>query len=350
MQAVQDRELILAVLRRENLVTGGIRLAPFGGDGSDRRFCRILRDNGPGLIAVLPAVILPRALAEARSSFLIGRHLRSRGVPVPAILGYDEETGVILFEDLGDLLLHEVVRRLAGQPGKILGWYRKAIDALVTLQLDGCRDFDPGFCWDGEHYDLELMLERESGYFLRAFCRDFLELGDESPALANEFKEIAAKAAGEPAGYLLHRDFQSRNLMVRGEEVMIIDFQGARFGPLGYDIASLLLDPYADLAPELQGNLLTYYVEALGHRGGGAEGAFREAYFFLRLQRNLQIIGAYAFLSARKGKTFFRQYLLPALTALDQHLRGPAGAAYPCLRELAAECLVLTARREPAGN
>ncbi|MEJ2032781.1 MAG: phosphotransferase [Deltaproteobacteria bacterium] len=343
MQTSLGQKAVLALLRREKLATGSVCLGPLGGDGSDRRFFRISRDRGPGMIAVLPADT-PRGRAEARSSFLIGSHLHSRGVPVPNIHGYDEETGIILFEDLGNLLLHEKVQQLADRPEEILSWYRKALDALIGLQFDGCRDFDPAFCWDGDCYDVELMLERESGYFLRAFCRDFLGLGNCASGLTGELEKIASRAAREPSSYLLHRDFQSRNLMIRGEEVVIIDFQGARFGPLCYDIASLLLDPYASLAPELQASLFNIYIKALACRSGIEKDAFREGYFFLRLQRNLQIIGAYAFLSAQKGKPFFRQYLLPALKALDLHLSGPAGTAFPCLRELAADCLAITAK------
>lgn len=347
MQSLPNQEAVLALLRRENLATGSVHLTRLGGDGSDRQFIRIRRDRGPGLIAVLPAAT-SRGRDEARSSFLIGSHLRVKGVPVPAIYGYDEQTGIILFEDLGDLLLHDVVRR-AGRR-EILSWYRKALAALIGLQLDGCRDFDPAFCWDGDRYDAALMLERESGYFLQAFCRDWLGIEEIPAGLAAEFEAIADRAAREDSLYLLHRDFQSRNLMIRGGEVVVIDFQGARFGPLGYDIASLLLDPYAGLAPELQEILFQDYSEALAHRLDIDQEALREGYFFLRLQRNLQIIGAYAFLSARKEKPFFRQYLLPALTALDRHLRGPLAAAFPCLRELAAKGLAITVRQEAAGT
>ncbi|MDA8165171.1 MAG: phosphotransferase [Desulfobacteraceae bacterium] len=346
LQESRDQELVLALLRREGLASGTVGLVPLGGDGSDRRFFRVTRDHGPGLVAVLPSPTLPRARAEARSAFLIGRHLHARGVPVPAILGYSEDEGLILFEDLGTVLLHEVIKRLAGRPGEILGWYRKAVDALIRLQLDGGHGFDPDFCWDGGRYDVPLMLERESGYFLHAFCRDLLGLGEGPPGLAAEFQAIAARAAAEPANTLLHRDFQCRNLMVRGGEVVIIDFQGARLGPLGYDLASLLLDPYAGLFPELQEEILRYYIEALGRRLPIDGSRFREGYFFLRLQRNLQIIGAYAFLSGQKGKPFFRQFLLPALATLDSHLRQPAGAAFPCLRALAADCLARLTQQE----
>jgi N-acetylmuramate 1-kinase len=342
MNRVNDQKLIRDYLQREKLLAGSrLQLTPMSGDGSDRRFFRIRGGTGPELLAVLPSATLPRARAEARACHLIGCHLKTRGVPVPGIYGYDETTGLILYEDLGNTNLHDLVRRHAGSTDELVPWYRKAIDALIMLQLAGFQGFDPEFCWDTSSYDVGVMRGRESGYFLEAFCRDFMRIGETPAGLMAEFEQLAARAAKEPAHFLLHRDYQSRNLMIRGEKIFIIDFQGARFGPLGYDLASLLLDPYAGLAPELQELLLAYYLEAINRQLPVDPAAFREGYYYLRLQRNLQIIGAYAFLSRQRNKPFFKGYLLPALEQLELHLREPAAGAFPCLRDLAAECYYL---------
>jgi N-acetylmuramate 1-kinase len=339
MNSVEDQKLIGAYLQREKLVAGNrLQLTPLSGDGSDRRFFRIRGNSGPELLAVLPSATQPRARAEARACQRIGCHLKARGVPVPLIYGYDEATGLIIYEDLGNTNLHELARRHAGSSGELEPWYRKAIDALISLQVAGYQGFEPEFCWDTSRYDVGVMRGRESGYFLEAFCRDFLGISETPAGLMGEFEQLAAWAAKEPAHFLLHRDYQSRNLMIRGEEIFIIDFQGARFGPLGYDLASLLLDPYAGLPPELQELLLAYYLKAIDRQLPVDPAAFREGYYFLRLQRNLQIIGAYAFLSRQRNKPFFLAYLLPALEQLKRHLREPAAEAFPCLRELAAEC------------
>ena len=114
------------------------------------------------------------------------------------------------------------------------------------MQVRGAVSFDPKWCWDTPQYDRMLMLERESGYFLQAFWQDLLGM-EEPPGLQEEFFELADRAARIPAGYFLHRDFQSRNIMIHGGEACIIDFQGGRLGPLAYDLASLLIDPYVAL-------------------------------------------------------------------------------------------------------
>jgi N-acetylmuramate 1-kinase len=341
---MSDRELIKDVLLREKLVRGDCpQLTPLGGDGSDRRFFRVRGADGSGLLVVLPSTTLDRtrARAEARSCYLIGRHLKSCGVPVPEIHGFDESTGIVVFEDLGDTLLHALVVQKCSSGAELAGWYKKAIDGLIRLQVGARQGFDPGFCWDTSRYDLQVMRERESGYFLQAFCRDLLGIEELAAGLIAELDQIAGRAAREDGNFLLHRDYQSRNLMVRGEEIFIIDFQGARFGPLGYDPASLLLDPYAGLPAELQELLLDYYLETVNLHCRVDHEAFRHGFYLLRLQRNMQILGAFAFLFLQRRKPFFRSYLLPGLRTLHDHLQKPAGAAYPCLRELTVESLSL---------
>ncbi len=212
------------------------------------------------------------------------------------------------------------------------------------MQFAGRESFDPGWCWDTPRYDRELMLTRDSGYFLREFCIRYLDNNRLASDLDEEFKALAGRAAREPADFFLHRDFQSRNLMLQNETIRVIDFQGGRLGPLGYDLAALLIDPYTGLNHHLQDELLSYYikqVEPLGIKGK----KFADGYFFLALQRNLQVLGAFAYLLKVKGKPFFRQYIRPALVSLQERLANPAAADYPCLRKLCADCLRLLQTR-----
>ncbi len=304
------------------------------GDGSDRLFYRITGDFP--CVAVFPAAGHAKAMAEARSSYTIACHLSDAGVPVPQVLGYDRHRGIILFEDVGDVHLHALVAG-RGSFSDVLPLYRQAVDALLRLQIDGAKGFDERCCWDTARYDMSLMLERESGYFLDAFCREYMgRLVDES-GLHREFVEIARSAARQRHDFLLHRDFQSRNLMVHEGRVRIIDFQGARFGPLAYDLASLLLDPYAGLLPTEQEQIFAYYVEQAAALLADFDGeGFRQGYTFLALQRNLQILGAFAFLSQRKAKVFFEQYIMPAALSLQQLLDG-MDDRLPQLRALVAD-------------
>lgn len=305
-------------------------------DGSTRRFWRLKLDGGPGVVLVSPAQATPAELAEARAAWKIGSHLRACRVAVPELYGWDEESGTLCFEDLGDVRLHQQVASCSGE--ERLHWYRRVMAALVAMQLSAASGFDPAWCWDTPRYDRALMLERESRYFLRAFWRGLL--GREvSPGIEEEFAAIADAAAITENGFFLHRDCQSRNIMVRGDRLSFIDFQGGRLGPLGYDVASLLLDPYAGLTPSLQETLLAEYIKMVEARLPGAGAEVAASYPFLALQRNLQIIGAFSFLWRERGKPFFRAYLRPSLVSLHGLLATPSFADFPVLGAMACHGL-----------
>lgn len=317
---------------------------PMTGDGSDRRFFRLTFRDAATLVAILPGPG-EKGMAEARAALRIGTHLFQCGVPVPEIMAFDPGSGALLCEDLGTVLLQEAVA--TASPAEQRNLYQQALEVLVHMQLTGCQGFDPGWCWDTVRYDKELMLTRESGYFLEAFCKNDLGLKKFPKGLDREFQRLAARSARSPAGFFLHRDFQSRNLMVLDNRIRVIDFQGGRFGPLPYDLASLLLDPYVALDGFLQSRLRQYYLELLEDRLDIDRREFHRDYGHLALQRNLQIIGAFAFLSREKHKKFFRPYLKPAVKSLHEQLAMTTGADYPCLRQLSAFCLTQLGR--PAG-
>jgi aminoglycoside/choline kinase family phosphotransferase len=337
---------ISELLRTKNLLPGNEwQTISLSGDGSSRRFFRIRGADDTSVMVVLPPVAEARTaatnagLAEARSAYRIGCHLHKKGVPVPKILAYEEKYGIIVFEDLGDTPLQQAIQKNTA-PQWTRDRYRAVVDILVHMQFAGREGFDPDWCWDTPRYDRELMLTRESGYFLREFCRGYLGNTRLVSGLDGEFQALAGRAAREAADFFLHRDFQSRNLMLHNEKIRIIDFQGGRLGPLGYDLAALLIDPYVNLSHHLQDELLSYYIKQIEPFGIKGE-KFRVGYFFLALQRNLQILGAFGYLSQVKKKPFFRQYIRPALVSLQERLANPAAADYSCLRQLCADCLRL---------
>jgi aminoglycoside/choline kinase family phosphotransferase len=337
----QTEQNIITLLQTKNLIEGDKWSASgLGGDGSARTFIRLTK-KGKSAVAVLPSGNAEDAsgkqgISEARSAYLIGRHLFSRGVPVPEIYGYDEETGILIFEDLGDTLLHHETGPEANEK-KIHARYQHAMRILVHMQFAGANGFDPAWCWQTPRYDRQLMLEKESTYFLQSFCSDYLGIHSFSADLHRELENLADRCTLEPPDFFLHRDFQSRNLMIHADTIRVIDFQGGRMGPLGYDLASLLLDPYAGLSHSLQEELLAYYISSATPLGIIGEN-FPTGFARLALQRNLQILGAFAFLFKVQGKVFFQQFIEPALQSLHERLAKPLFDDYPCLRKLAGEC------------
>lgn len=344
---------ILHFLQKEGFAenTDKVRIRPLSGDGSSRLFFKI-KTKSASYCGVLPAHEYPKkGLAEAHAAFNIGSHLKRRGAPVPEIHAFDPVSGFILFEDLGEKLLHDLLQEKKKESAELFGHeitelYKEIIEILLFMQISGSVHFDRKWCWDTQRYDKKLMLEKESGYFLQTFCQDLLGIKSFPDKLDEEFKLLAGRAARQPAVYFLHRDFQSRNLMISDGKIRIIDFQGARLGPLGYDLASLLIDPYARLPEQLQHELLEHY---LGHlcKYGLDDRAFAKGYPFLALQRNLQILGAYAFLGFQKNKKFFRQFILPATFSLQQRLAQSDAKDYPCLRKLTDKIMGLIEQNTP---
>ncbi len=329
---IKNIKNIKNILQRAGLLAERDELVcrPFGGDGSDRRFFRC-RAGQRSLIVILPSPTLNQAVAEARASFFIGRHLYDRGVAVPRPYAYDEESAGVIFEDIGTVLLYDEVSRPAAKSAVIKKYYAQALSVLAAFQIRGREKFNLDFCWDTQRYDHGLMLERECHYFSREFCRGYMAVS--SPAgLEDDFSQLVRRVGRLPADYLLHRDFQSRNLMIHRDGIKIIDFQGSRLGPLAYDLASLLNDPYINLAQSWRRELLSEYMRELTKYTAVNESEFMDSYYHIALLRNLQVLGAYSFLSRVRGKLFFKRFIAPAFSDLQVLLRGELKGAYPHLQ------------------
>ena len=346
-------EQIVGFLHNRGLAdkNGTIAVTALAGDGSSRIFFIITTETA-SYCGVFPGADNPqKGMAEAHAAFRIGSHLKKRGLPVPEIHGFDPDSGFLLFEDLGRTLLHDLLQERQQAPEakdgrKTLALYKEIVETLLYMQISGSVRFDRKWCWDTQRYDKKLMLERESGYFMQAFCRDLLAMQKFPAGLDGEFKALAGRAARQPAIYFLHRDFQSRNIMITGGDFKFIDFQGGRLGPLGYDLASLLIDPYAQLPEDLQQELMEHYLEHLC-RYGLDDQAFLNGYPSLALQRNLQVLGAFAFLGFQKDKKFFRQFIEPAASSLHKRLAQSDGGDYPKLRRLSETILALLEQKKP---
>ena len=114
----------------------------------------------------------------------------------------------------------------------------------------------------------------------------------------------------------MHRDFQSQNIIVRNGQAYLIDFQGMRPGLAEYDLASLLYDPYVDLAEAERAKLISYYREEQSKNGITINGEFDSKLQFCAMQRLMQALGAYGFLGLVKGHKHFLSYIPAAVKSL----------------------------------
>jgi len=307
------------------------------GDGSDRQWSR-MKGAGSSLVLADHGLRSTAAVAEVDAFIQIGRHLKRQGMPVPAIHFADAFAGLVFLEDLGDTNLQSVVQ---SEPDRrrTMDIYRMVIDGVIALSREGAKGFDPAWTYQTPAYTRDLILERECRYFCDAFLRGYAGLETCFADLQDEFGRIADHALAAAVQGFMHRDMQSRNIMLKDGLYYFIDFQGGRIGPLQYDLASLLIDPYVGLTREEQEQLLDYAVRGLADRRPVAAQGFRRGFAYCALSRNLQVLGAFGFLSTVKGKRQFCRYIPAALQGLAERLEDVAAKGFPKLQGVVAQAM-----------
>lgn len=315
-----------------HLPHGPVRRTALSGDGSDRRWYR-LTTGDHSLLLVDHGICANERPSEADAFVKIGSHLQHHGIPVPRIYAADTFAGQVLCEDLGNTHLQQVVRQCASER-TVAAIYRHIIDQVIDLNHNGARGFNPGWTFQSPSYDRTLILERECRYFTEAFLNTWMGWSLDFETLRGEFETLADGALKFSHTGFMHRDLQSRNIMHRNGNYFFIDFQAGRLGPLQYDLASLLIDPYVDLPPDLQQALLAHAVRRLSTAAGVNPVRFMQSYTFCALARNLQILGAFGFLSRVKGKTGFARYIPAAVKGLRHRLNALTPNPLPELTQL----------------
>jgi aminoglycoside/choline kinase family phosphotransferase/GTP:adenosylcobinamide-phosphate guanylyltransferase len=303
------------------------------GDGSDRQWYR-LKMGQKSMMVVDHGIKAPDRIGEADAFVNIGRYLFDRGVPVPQIYEADTFAGYVFLEDLGNLDLQGAVRQ-ADPFEKVIALYQRVIDLLTRFSTSGGDQFDTAWCYQTSRYSKSLILEKECRYFVNAFLNIYLGFKIKYADFRKEFEYLAENALKHAVQGLMHRDFQSRNIMIKDDQIYFIDFQGARMGPIQYDLASLLIDPYVNLPQDIQTQLLAYTAEKLQGRMKLDADNFKHCYRFCCLTRNLQILGAFGHLTCVKGKMHFEKYIPAAVQTLEHNLKNYDDDKLPMLSELA---------------
>lgn len=311
------------------------------GDGSDRQWSR-WRNPGGSMVLADHGLRIASGVTEADAFVAIGRHLKARRIPVPAIYFADAFAGLVFLEDLGDTNLQRAVQGRTNR-GQVLRTYRAVIDECIRMAVDGAQGFDTAWTFQTPDYSREVILERECRYFRDAFLIGYAGL-DVDDDFGDEFNRIADGALEGSAPGFMHRDFQSRNIMVKNDRFYFIDFQAGRLGPPQYDLAALLIDPYVGLAPAEQDHLLDYAMQRLALRRPVDPASFRRGFAFCALSRNLQVLGAFGFLSQVKGKPQFARYIPAALRTLETRLAGFEPPGFPKLQRWTAQALEKSGR------
>lgn len=319
------------MIREETGFSGPFRWKSLHGDGSERAFYRVTTQND-SLIVVWNHLGDDHFPNENDSYVYMAKHLSKRGIPVPQIYAYWRSQRLTLMEDLGSMHLQEAVRSTRGELARL---YNQAVELLLSMQLRATEGLDTRYCFDTPAYDADFIFRRELEYFQQSFLLGALGLESNSLDLVPDFSTLALRTATvEGRTFFLHRDFQSRNLMLRGNVIHVIDFQGARLGPPQYDLAALLLDPYVQLSDSIQQDLLAVFSRRFSEAVGIPAEDFLEIYPHAALCRNLQILAAFAFLTKIKFRPHFAQYIVPAWRQLKRLLAAPPCSDYKDLARL----------------
>ncbi len=294
--------------------TDNFTVSPIAGAGSGRRYYRIEDGCRTSILQVS---------AEVNDDFKhfveYSKAFREYALPVTRVYCVDEDSCQILQEDLGKRTLLDEAYPNGSKvlSGSVRILYPVVIDALIQWQ----NASQPLF---SHHTDIWLRrfdfaaLKWETDYFTENYLKLYKGIS-EIPESVRNFYSLIAVSVEAQTKVLMHRDFQSQNIMVRpNSEVAFVDFQGARRGSMFYDIASLLWDPYVNLPLPMIKDFFEYWRSLYrGTRIYTKDDAWN-GFVHASLQRLMQALGAYCFLSQVKKIDKFEQYIEPGKAKLRE--------------------------------
>jgi N-acetylmuramate 1-kinase len=272
-------------------------LRPASADASFRRYLRI--DTAAGASRIV--MDAPPDKEDCKPFVQVARLMADAGLNVPRVLEWDEPLGFMLLDDLGTQTMIEVVDRENATANQAL--YLRAVDALIAWQLASRPDVLPLYN--------QALLQRELSLFpdwYLARHRGLAVEGKLRETLDAQFALIVERNLAVPPVYV-HRDFMPRNLMMPGDpaepRLGVLDFQDAVFGPITYDIASLMRDAFLSWDEEFVLDITVRYWQKANKAGlpvGADFGEFYRQVEWMGLQRHLKVAGIFARLTLRDGK------------------------------------------------
>lgn len=266
-------------------------LVPASADASFRRYFRVTMDD-----QTLIAMDAPPQQEDCTPFLHVADILSQADVHVPKVLAKDLKQGFLLLSDLGNITF---LQALNAQPEKAHSLYQEATDALIKMQLAQQTDTLP-------EYD-EALLTNELNLFPDWYVAKHLETNltaDQQNIFASTFDQILQNVLSQPKVFV-HRDYHSRNLMVTTPNPGVIDFQDAVYGPITYDLVSLLKDAYIRWDEEYILDWTIRYWEKARKAGLPVTtdfALFYRDFEWMGVQRHIKVLGIFARLYHRDGK------------------------------------------------
>lgn len=330
-------------------------IEPLPGAGSNRRYYRLTGDMQPDGASSHTAIGVIGTSAEENRAFVrMSQIFTAKGLNTPLVYAVSADSMAYLQQDLGSVSLFD-----AFKSGRTTGEYsedevallRRTISLLPRLQFEGAEAAEYGYPHN--------VLDREGVMFdLNYFKYDFLKFTDvefNEYKLQADFYRLADDLLADDSNTLLYRDFQARNVMLCDGEPMFIDYQGARRGPIYYDVASFLWQASAGYSDELRQSLVESYFSALQpfvesdscpecYRGLTLERFTLRLHLFV-LFRTIQVLGAYGYRGLWEKKRHFIDSIPQAVENLRAELDRGTCTPYPYLEQVCRNIIAWQQRR-----
>jgi len=285
---------------------------PLPRSGSDRKYFRL---SGKSLSAI---GVFNNNLKENLAFVSFTKSFANLGLNVPKIYFEKLKDNIYLLEDLGNKTLFQIIEEKRSENSfqqLLITKYKTALKHLLKFQIEAKDEIDFSICYPRASFDKQSMM-----WDLNYFKYYFLKLANinyDEQALEDDFDSLSFFLSGAKNNFFLYRDFQSRNIMIKNDELYFIDYQGGRKGALQYDVASLLLDSKADIPLDLREELLNFYLNELKKYFPVDEVEFKKFYKGFALIRILQAMGAYGFRGYFEKKDHFLKSIPFAIKNLE---------------------------------
>lgn len=319
-------------------------ILPITGSASNRRYFRMLSVAGRcvGVLGIDPS--------ENRAFVSLAGQFRSKRINVPEVLAVSEDGLSYIQEDLGDVMLSDLVD-VANKKGDIAGDGHlvdilcRTMAELPKIQFEGAQGLDFSVCYPQPSFDRRMVMF-DLNYFKYCFLKpsglEFNEI-----LLQNDFERFADELLKDDMDAFMYRDFNARNVMLRDDIPYFIDFQGGRRGPIYYDVASFVWQARAGYPAALKEKLVDSYLTALSPYMQISREAFWSRLRLFVLFRLLQVLGAYGFRGWVEGKAKFVVSIPAAIKSLQETLTLLPGD-YPYLSDTLGRLTALP-RFEPSA-
>jgi len=288
---------------------------PLPVSGSNRRYFRITGSVHKAIGVFNNDIRENIAFLEFSKSFLKSK------INVPQIYEVSSDKTYYLLEDLGSMTLYDYLtetRKKEDFSENIISTYKKVLTELPKIQIIAGKNINYKICYPRAAFDRQSMMW-DLNYFKYYFLK-LAKIPFNEQLLEDDFMSFTDFLLKADNSFFLYRDFQSRNIMINGEKMGFIDYQGGRKGPLQYDLASLLYDAKADIPPTIRKELYSFYLKELKNYPSVKQSDFELYYPGYIIIRILQSMGAYGFRGFYEKKKHFLKSIPFAMDNIKQIL------------------------------